>query len=249
MASGWAPASTMRPTAEWRNAWKVSPSSPARSTAGLNTRVRNVDRRSGPPSGATNTSSSGSGRPRRAKCSASMAARNGGTSNVRRGTSRPRTSPCLPLRHTFRLRPGYDGGNRCGRRIARDFAHQRRGSMAPNSRRHDSVFRARCRCPSPATRRDRQPEPKRGGVVSGDPGGLPCEKVQRSPRRGPNRSTRRMTTWTATAPGISSGGPIFNYVSLSALGPTRSLPGIAFPCPGSVLGTRCAPVGPTDGGR
>jgi hypothetical protein len=65
-------------------------------------------------------------------------------------------------------------------------------------------YSAPCWCPSPATRRVRHPEPKRGDCVSGDPGGLPYEKVQRSPLRGPNGSTRRMATWTATAPGISS---------------------------------------------
>jgi len=42
------------PAAVWRRPRNVSPSSSARFTAGSNTRVRKVDRRSAPPSGATN---------------------------------------------------------------------------------------------------------------------------------------------------------------------------------------------------
>jgi len=45
--------------------------------------------------------------------------------------------------------------------------------------------------------------------ASGGPRRAPVRRQCRSPRRGSKCSTRRMTTWTAMAPGVSSRGAIF----------------------------------------
>jgi hypothetical protein len=142
IASMCAPASIMRPAAVWRSPWNVSPSRPARLTAGSNTRVRNVERRSGPPSGATNTNASAAGRPRCARCSASMATTNAGTLKVLRNArvfgganaTRPPTSAHVSA--TSSVGAGSRSGRRAALRFRTTAARARRPDRPSVSDRH-----------------------------------------------------------------------------------------------------------------